>query len=151
MRLAAFSAGTQSLAAAGGMPTICADVIARTRYSRESNWQSGSSGSSAKYKDCVYHIITFPLLLCLLALQVWAHTALTIKGFQKKEKKKPAESEVLGAKPTVGEPNLTITALFAVERWRKVTFRCSSLHLASHFDFWEMKQKQNLLPHLTCL
>ena len=70
------------------MPTICADVIAKTRNSRESSRQSGSSErlSSAKYKDCVYHIITFPLLLCLLALQVWAHTALTVKGFQKKRK-----------------------------------------------------------------
>lgn len=63
-------AGTQSLVATGEMPTICADVIAKTRNSEESNRKSGSSGSSAKYKDSVYHIITFPLLLCLLALQV---------------------------------------------------------------------------------
>ena len=90
------------------MPTICADVIAKTRNSRESSRQSGSSErlSSAKYKDCVYHIITFPLLLCLLALQVWAHTALTVKGFQKKRKG--------GIKVFRGEPTARRLSSFTV-------------------------------------
>lgn len=89
--------GTHSLVASGIMPTICPDVISKTRSSWESNWNSGPSASSAKYIDCVYHIITFPLLLCLLVLQVWARTALAIKGFLKN-----VESKYLDSKLTVG-------------------------------------------------